>query len=230
MSRSPVVEIGSAGGRDRRARSGEVREGLADGVDEVVVAVRREEGVVDALLIAPAELQTLQTRTLDIFLTHIHLDHSFGLTTLRDRHVRTDGSKVQFRFRGKSGVHHAVEVHDRRLANIIRRMRDLPGQELFQYEDDDGKPVPGLVQETLRNLREIAPTVYFNVPKGFEELAAAMEQDEVLRHSLFSRVKAFFFAGSVTTTKDQPCWLEPVGAWIARSMHSCTNSGGTGRE
>ncbi|MYM22539.1 DNA topoisomerase IB [Duganella sp. FT135W] len=65
---------------------------------------------------------------------------SFGLTTLRDRHVRLDGSKVQFRFRGKSGVHHAVEVHDRRLANIIGRIRDLPGQELFQYEDDDGNP------------------------------------------------------------------------------------------
>jgi DNA topoisomerase-1 len=65
---------------------------------------------------------------------------SFGLTTLRDRHVRLDGSKVQFRFRGKSGVHHAVEVQDRRLANIIRRVRDLPGQELFQYEDDDGNP------------------------------------------------------------------------------------------
>jgi len=65
---------------------------------------------------------------------------SFGLTTLRERHVRLDGSTVTFRFRGKSGVHHAVEVHDRRLARIINRMRDLPGQELFQYEDDDGNP------------------------------------------------------------------------------------------
>lgn len=65
---------------------------------------------------------------------------SFGLTTLRDRHVRLNGGKVEFRFRGKSGVHHAVEVHDRRLARIIARIRDLPGQELFQYEDDDGQP------------------------------------------------------------------------------------------
>ncbi|WP_343731357.1 DNA topoisomerase IB [Duganella sp.] len=65
---------------------------------------------------------------------------SFGLTTLRERHVRLNGGKVEFRFRGKSGVHHAVEVHDRRLANIINRMRDLPGQDLFQYEDDDGNP------------------------------------------------------------------------------------------
>jgi DNA topoisomerase-1 len=65
---------------------------------------------------------------------------SFGLTTLRDRHVRLDGGTVEFRFRGKSGVHHAVKVEDRRLAAIIRRVRDLPGQELFQYVDDDGNP------------------------------------------------------------------------------------------
>lgn len=64
---------------------------------------------------------------------------SFGLTTLRDRHVRIDGGEVEFRFRGKSGVQHAIKVDDARLARIIRRTRDLPGQELFQYIDDDGQ-------------------------------------------------------------------------------------------
>ena len=64
---------------------------------------------------------------------------SYGLTTLRDRHVKIDGSHVEFRFRGKSGVYHKVQVHDRRLARIIARSRDLPGQELFQYVDDDGE-------------------------------------------------------------------------------------------
>jgi DNA topoisomerase-1 len=63
---------------------------------------------------------------------------SFGLTTLRSQHVRIDGSDVEFRFRGKSGVYHQVKVHDRRLARIIQRTRDLPGQELFHYVDDDG--------------------------------------------------------------------------------------------
>ncbi|MCD2518526.1 DNA topoisomerase IB [Massilia sp. G4R7] len=63
---------------------------------------------------------------------------SFGLTTLRNRHAKVDGSDVEFSFRGKSGVYHKVKVHDRRLARIIRRSRDLPGQELFQYIDDDG--------------------------------------------------------------------------------------------
>lgn len=64
---------------------------------------------------------------------------SFGLTTLRNRHVKVDGSDVEFRFRGKSGVYHKIHVHDRRLARIIRSTRDLPGQELFQYVDEEGE-------------------------------------------------------------------------------------------
>ncbi len=61
---------------------------------------------------------------------------------------------------------------------------------------DEGRPTPKGMAETLRNLREVAPTVYFNVPKGFEELSLAMERDEVLRKNLFSRVQAFMFAGA----------------------------------
>ncbi|MEM5328877.1 feruloyl-CoA synthase [Paraburkholderia sp. JHI2823] len=61
---------------------------------------------------------------------------------------------------------------------------------------DDGKPVAGRFEETLRNLREIAPTLYFNVPKGWEELTAALETDERLRETFFSRVKMYFFAGA----------------------------------
>jgi DNA topoisomerase-1 len=66
-------------------------------------------------------------------------NNSFGLTTLRRRHVRIDGSDVEFRFRGKSGVYHKVKVHDRRLARIVQRTRDLPGQDLFEYLDDEGE-------------------------------------------------------------------------------------------
>ncbi len=61
---------------------------------------------------------------------------------------------------------------------------------------DDGKPTPKGIAETLRNLREISPTVYFNVPKGFEEIASAMDSDRVLRDRLFARCKAFMFAGA----------------------------------
>jgi DNA topoisomerase-1 len=63
---------------------------------------------------------------------------SFGLTTLRSRHVKVEGKEVEFHFRGKSGVFHTIKLEDRRLAKIIARTRDLPGQELFQYVDDDG--------------------------------------------------------------------------------------------
>ena len=65
---------------------------------------------------------------------------SFGLTTLKDRHVDFGPSEVRFHFRGKSGVVHDVAVHDRAVARIVRRCRDLPGQELFQYLDADGQP------------------------------------------------------------------------------------------
>lgn len=61
---------------------------------------------------------------------------------------------------------------------------------------DDGKPTPAGIAETVRNLREIAPTVYFNVPKGLEELARVMDHDEVLRQSLFKHLQAFMFAAA----------------------------------
>lgn len=61
---------------------------------------------------------------------------------------------------------------------------------------DDGKPVPGKMEETIRNLKEIAPTVYLNVPKGWEEITFALEQDAELREKFFSKVKILFFAGA----------------------------------
>src|SRR4051812_6879353 len=66
-------------------------------------------------------------------------NRSFGLTTLRDGHVDVSGGKVTFAFRGKSGVEHEVDLNDRRLARVVKACRDLPGQELFQYVDSDGK-------------------------------------------------------------------------------------------
>jgi DNA topoisomerase-1 len=65
---------------------------------------------------------------------------SFGLTTLRNRHVEVRGDRVRFQFRGKSGKAHAVELSDRRVAAIVRRCRDLPGYELFRYVDAEGSP------------------------------------------------------------------------------------------
>ena len=64
---------------------------------------------------------------------------SFGLTTLRQRHVTVSGAKLRFEFRGKSGIAHSVAVTDRRIARIVQRCQELPGQELFQFLDDEGR-------------------------------------------------------------------------------------------
>jgi DNA topoisomerase-1 len=63
-------------------------------------------------------------------------NHSYGLTTMRNRHVEVNGAKITFDFAGKSGVHHTVNLRDRRLARILRQCADLPGYELFQYVDE----------------------------------------------------------------------------------------------
>jgi DNA topoisomerase-1 len=80
---------------------------------------------------------------------------SFGLTTLRRRHVTVSGAKLRFEFRGKSGIAHSVAITDRRIARIVQRCQELPGQELFQYLDDDGRRQSvdaGDINEYLRRI------------------------------------------------------------------------------
>jgi DNA topoisomerase-1 len=82
-------------------------------------------------------------------------NRSFGLTTLRDRHVEVEGQTVTFAFRGKSGVRHRIDVRDRRLARIVRRLQDLPGQELFCYLEGEQTPAVDSA-DVNAYLREIA--------------------------------------------------------------------------
>lgn len=63
---------------------------------------------------------------------------SYGLTTLRDKHVKISGSRIRFSFKGKKGVMHDIELMDRRIANIVKKCKDIPGQHLFQYIDHEG--------------------------------------------------------------------------------------------
>jgi DNA topoisomerase-1 len=65
-------------------------------------------------------------------------NHSYGLTTLLDRHAKVTPEGVRFEFRGKSGIAHAVDLRDARLARVVRKCQDLPGHTLFQYIDHDG--------------------------------------------------------------------------------------------
>jgi DNA topoisomerase-1 len=81
---------------------------------------------------------------------------SFGLTTLRDRHVVVDGSELRFHFKGKSGRTHSVSLKDRRLAGIVKRLQDLPGQDLVEYVDDEGERQSVTSADVNDYLREIS--------------------------------------------------------------------------
>jgi feruloyl-CoA synthase len=102
---------------------------------------------------------------------------------------------------------------------------------------DDGKPLPGRFEETVRNLREIAPTVYFNVPRGFEELVPYLRREPALRQKFFSRVRMLFYAGAglaqpiwdvfdelaVQTCGERILWITGLGATETAPFATCAN-------
>jgi DNA topoisomerase I len=86
---------------------------------------------------------------------YVRQNQSFGLTTMRNRHVRIEGSTIRFSFRGKSGKSHELELQHRQLAKIVKRCQELPGYELFEYVAEDGAVVSidsGMVNEYLREI------------------------------------------------------------------------------
>ena len=85
-------------------------------------------------------------------------NNSFGLATMRNRHVRVSGSQITFKFRGKSGIEHAINVRDRQLARIIKQCQDLPGYDLFQYVDADGERCSISSEDVNAYLKQIAGT------------------------------------------------------------------------
>jgi DNA topoisomerase-1 len=86
---------------------------------------------------------------------YARLNRSFGLTTMRGRHAQVEGTRIRFRFPGKSGKRHEVGLSDRRLAAVVRRCQDLPGQDLFQYVDGDGEVHDVTSDDVNGYLREI---------------------------------------------------------------------------
>jgi len=130
-------------------------------------------------------------------------NNSFGLTTLRNKHIAIHGSKLQFHFRGKSGVEHTIHLQDRRLARIISRVKDLAGQELFQYVGEDGNRHSINSLDVNAYLREITGRDYtakdFRTWFGTLHVALALysmgkfENDKQGKENL---VKAIEFAAS----------------------------------
>ncbi|MFN2635629.1 MAG: DNA topoisomerase IB [Gemmatimonadaceae bacterium] len=104
---------------------------------------------------------------------------SFGLTTLRRRHVAVRGSELRFEFRGKSGIQHAVAVTDRRIARIVQRCQELRGEELFKYLDDEGKKQVVQAEDVNAYLQEV--TGRDITAKDFRTWAGTMLAAEALR-------------------------------------------------
>jgi DNA topoisomerase-1 len=104
---------------------------------------------------------------------------SYGLTTLREKHVRVVGSRVTFRFRGKSGKDQEVDVRDERVARVIRRLQELPGQELFRYVDERGETRSVGSADVNAYLREISGADF--TAKDFRTWAGTMYAARELR-------------------------------------------------
>lgn len=97
---------------------------------------------------------------------------SFGLTTMRNRHINIHGSVLRFRFQGKSGKKHTIGIRDRRLASIVKKCQHLPGQEVFEYVDDQGV-IRGITSDDVNQyLREI--TGQFFTAKDFRTWAGTV--------------------------------------------------------
>lgn len=107
-------------------------------------------------------------------------NRSYGLTTLRDRHVVVGSTAVRFRFKGKSGKEHTITLQDRRLARVVKRCQDLPGQRLFVYEDDAGAICQIGSADVNAYLREVTGAKF--TAKDFRTWAGTVTAASVLRH------------------------------------------------
>ena len=111
-------------------------------------------------------------------------NHSYGLTTMHGRHAKVQGSTITFKFKGKSGKSHTIDVSDRRLAKIIQRCQDIPGYELFQYIDEEGATQPVDSADVNGYLREISQQDF--TAKDFRTWAGS-----VLAYGLLREIEPF---------------------------------------
>jgi DNA topoisomerase-1 len=162
---------------------------------------------------------------------------SYGLTTLRNRHVKLKGDRVRFSFRGKHGIRHEVEVEAPRVARILRKCLDLPGQDLFEYVDADGSVRNVTSSDVNQYLREITGEPY--TAKDFRTWHATIEVLELLTGQPFttareSKAKLKEALQSVaqrlgnTPTMCRKCYVNPVviDAFLAGELRDRALKGG----
>jgi len=145
---------------------------------------------------------------------------SFGLTTMKDRHVEVKGSKMRFRFRGKSGKEHEVDVTDRHIAKIVSMIQDLSGQELFQYVGEDGEIRDVTSQDVNDYLREITGEDFS--AKDFRTLAGTVltavalnaqekfENNKQAKKNISTAVKAVAAILGNTPAICRKCYVHPA--------------------
>ena len=147
-------------------------------------------------------------------------NQSFGLTTMRNRHAKIDGSTVRFRFRGKSGKQHTVEVSDRRVARIVQKCQDLPGQHLFEYEDSDGQIVSiesedvndylqGIAGQpfTAKDFRTWAGTVLAAIALGKME---EVDSQAIAKKNVVTAIETVARLLGNTSTICRKCYIHPA--------------------
>jgi DNA topoisomerase-1 len=162
---------------------------------------------------------------------------SYGLTTLRNRHVKLNGDRVKFSFRGKHGIRHEVQVEAPRVAKILRKCLDLPGQDLFEYVDADGHVRDVTSSDVNQYLREITGEPY--TAKDFRTWHATVEVLEMLTGQPFttareSRAKLKEALQTVaqrlgnTPTMCRKCYVNPVvvDAFLAGELRDRALKGG----
>jgi DNA topoisomerase I len=145
---------------------------------------------------------------------------SYGLTTLQDRHAEIRSGKVIFKFRGKSGKQHVFDIRNRKLANIVKRCRDLPGYELFQYLDESGKAVDITSSDVNAYLREISGADFtakdFRTWAGTVLAARALQEFEKFssqaeaKRNLLQAVEAVARMLGNTPAICRRCYVHPV--------------------
>jgi DNA topoisomerase I len=145
---------------------------------------------------------------------------SFGLTTMRNRHVEVEGSAVRFQFRGKSGKRHTVEISDRRVARIVRKCQDLPGQQLFEYEDPAGEvaaigsdDVNDYLQRitgqpfTAKDFRTWAGTVLATIALGKME---EVDSQTLAKRNILTAIEAVARLLGNTVAICRKCYIHPA--------------------
>jgi len=145
---------------------------------------------------------------------------SFGLTTMRDRHVEVKGATVHFSFRGKGGINHEIPIEDHRIARIVRKLADLPGQELFQYLDDAGARHDVTSQDVNDYLEEISGQNFtakdFRTWAGTVHAAMRLNAQEPFKNKAQAKKNINTAIGAVATmlghtpTICRKCYVHPA--------------------